>query len=125
MKALVKIEFTLNSDPLEIYGGAGELALHKEMGESYRHLALKMVSYFLFYHPELEIERSAQQHYKPDLLRVDAGGTPLQWIDCGTRRDSVRCTSTCSGVPPRSAMGSMSCIACGGLQVGALLMPAS
>ena len=67
--------------------GVGDLRervfLTKKRGESLDHVLMKLLSWLLFYHPELRIEVSADQHYKPDLVRLDERGAPLQWVDCG------------------------------------------
>jgi len=57
--------------------------LTKKRGESLDHVLMKFLSWALFYHPDLRIEVSADQHYKPDLVRLDERGAPLQWVDCG------------------------------------------
>lgn len=57
--------------------------LTKKRGESLDHVLMKLLSWLLFYHPGLRIEVSADQHYKPDLVRFDERGAPLQWVDCG------------------------------------------
>jgi len=57
--------------------------LTKRQGESLDHVLMKLCGWLLFYHPDLRIELSADQHYKPDLVRLDERGDPVQWIDCG------------------------------------------
>ena len=69
---------------MERYGLSGDVHLHKDLGETWGHVHMKLLSYLLFYHPELQIEVDADQHYKPDLLRKDERGNALQWIDVGS-----------------------------------------
>ena len=82
--ALLKIEYTLNNDFMELYGATGTVSLARNPGETPEHIYMKLVSYFMFFHEDLQIEVSANQHYKPDLVRLDERGDPLQWIDCGS-----------------------------------------
>ena len=81
--ALLRIQFVLNHDDLGLYGHEGEVVLKQSGGETPGHVYMKLLSYFMFFHDELEIERDIGQHYKPDLVRMD-GNDPVQWIDCGT-----------------------------------------
>ncbi|MBI5547789.1 MAG: YaeQ family protein [Deltaproteobacteria bacterium] len=60
------------------------LFLSKKRGESLDHVLMKLLAWLLLYDPALRIELSAEQHYKPDLVRLDERGEPLQWIDCGS-----------------------------------------
>lgn len=83
LRMALNINLELNHSPLNLYGVQARVLLTKRRGESLRHVMMKLLGYMLFYHPELRVEMSAQQHYKPDLLRVDATGQPVQWIDCG------------------------------------------
>ncbi|MFN7130725.1 MAG: YaeQ family protein [Myxococcales bacterium] len=79
----LRVELTINNEPLGVFGIAQRVVLDKRAGESLTHVLLKLLGFALFFHPELQIEASAGQHYKPDLVRFDAQGNPLQWIDCG------------------------------------------
>jgi hypothetical protein len=69
-----------------------KLVLGRGAGESARHILLKLCGWLLFWRPGLMVERSAEQHYKPDLLLEGdssdpagpaAAGQPVLWIDCG------------------------------------------
>ena len=44
---------------------------------------MKLLAYLLFYEPGLEIEKSVDMHYKPDLAIQGEHGLPKVWIDCG------------------------------------------
>lgn len=79
----LNLTLVLNHVPFSLYGEPARRFLRKGRGESQRHVMMKWLGFLLFYHPELQIEASASQHYKPDLLRLDERGQPLQWIDCG------------------------------------------
>jgi uncharacterized protein YaeQ len=59
------------------------LFLSKHAGESIEHVLMKLLAYALFYHPGLRVEVPVGQHHKPDLVRTDERGEPVQWIDCG------------------------------------------
>lgn len=80
----LNIDLLINHGPTERYGCEETLFLVKKSGESMAHVAMKLLGYLRFYHPELQIEASADQHYKPDLVRFDDRGRPVQWIDCGS-----------------------------------------
>ncbi|MCB9794976.1 MAG: YaeQ family protein [Alphaproteobacteria bacterium] len=83
-----KLRLTLDIDcgPMGTSAEGARLTLFKKRGESYRHVVLKLISYGLFYHPELQVEVSAEQHHKPDLVRFNARNEPVQWVECGTTR---------------------------------------
>ncbi len=84
MKMRLNLSLTLNHCPFEIYGVETRQFLRKRSGESMRHVVMKWLSYILFYHDDLQIEASASQHFKPDLVRFgEDGRVPVQWIDCG------------------------------------------
>lgn len=83
LRLKLNISLTLNHEPQNLYGVERRLILVKGRGESMRHVLMKLLGYLVCYHDELRIEMSAQQHYKPDLLRLNERGDPLQWIDCG------------------------------------------
>ena len=61
----------------------GRLYLEQKPSESMQHLMMKACSFFIYYHPELQIERAANQRHKPDLIRFNSMGTIVEWIDCG------------------------------------------
>ena len=77
------IDLTLHSQPAGLRGVTERLFLSRYGGESTRHLMMKLLSYLLLYREGLEIERSAGQHYKPDLLQNGPEGRPRLWVDCG------------------------------------------
>ena len=84
MRMQLNLELVLNHGPYGLYGVERRQFLRKRSGESVRHVMMKWLSYMLFYHETLQIEVSASQHFKPDLVRFDeVTGEPLQWIDCG------------------------------------------
>ncbi len=76
----------LTHEPRGWYESDARLFLVKKSGESLEHVLMKLLSHLLFYHPDLEVEVSADQHYKPDLVRFDDRGEPVQWIECGTTK---------------------------------------
>lgn len=51
-------------------------------GESLEHIAMKILSYILYHDRKPQIEASADQHYKPDLLCMEGYDVTL-WIDVG------------------------------------------
>lgn len=77
------VDLTINHEARGVWGAHTRLMLHKRRGEGGGHVLMKLVSYALFYHPDLAIELSVGQHYKPDLVRTDPAGEPVQWVDCG------------------------------------------
>lgn len=83
LRVALNLEIEINNEPLAIYGARERVFMVKRRGESMRHVMMKLLSYLLFYHERLEIEASASQHYKPDLVRFDLRGEPVQWVDCG------------------------------------------
>ena len=84
LRQVLNLELLLTSEPRKYYGVEERVFLVKKVGESLDHVLMKFLSFVLFYEPELEIERSVGQHYKPDLVRVGPDGAVLQWIDCGS-----------------------------------------
>ena len=60
-----------------------KLILVKELSELRGHVVMKLLSYLIFYTPELKVEASADMHYKPDLMIPGEHGVPKLWIDCG------------------------------------------
>lgn len=60
-----------------------KLILVKELSELRNHVVMKLLSYLIFYTPELKVEASADMHYKPDLMIPGEHGVPQLWIDCG------------------------------------------
>ena len=60
-----------------------KLILVKDVCELRVHIVMKLLSYLLYYTPELKVEISADMHYKPDLMIPGDHGVPKLWIDCG------------------------------------------
>ncbi|MGC4123093.1 MAG: YaeQ family protein [Myxococcales bacterium] len=83
LKLQLVLEVRLNHAALGVRDLRERVFLTKKRGESLDHVLMKFLSWLLFYHPELRIEVEADQHYKPDLVRFDERGAPLQWVDCG------------------------------------------
>ena len=77
------IDITLNNQYTGHFGIDTRLFLEKKVGESARHVAMKLLSWMALYRPGLEIEKSIGEHYKPDLVRVTRAGDVTHWIDCG------------------------------------------
>ena len=83
LKLQLVLEVRLDHAALGVRNLQERVFLTKKRGESLDHVLMKFLSWLLFYHPDLRIEVSADQHYKPDLVRFDERGAPLQWVDCG------------------------------------------
>lgn len=83
---VLHFDFELTNDARGIFGQQGKVTLYKGRGEGMAHIAMKLLSYLWFYHPDLRIEKSADQNWKPDLVRFDAIGDPIQWVDCGATK---------------------------------------
>lgn len=83
MRMTLNLDVVLNHMPQDRYGIETRVFLRKGRGESLDHVVMKLLSYLLFYHEDLRIEASANQHYKPDLLRLGDHLQPVQWVDCG------------------------------------------
>jgi len=83
LKLQLVLDVTLHDAAAGWRGVEERVFLTKRRGESLDHVLMKLCGWLLFYHPELRIELSAEQHYKPDLVRLDERGDPVQWIDCG------------------------------------------
>ena len=83
LRVKLKLSLELNHEPLGLYGVERKLIMVKGSGESMQHVMMKLLSYVTFYHEDLLIEAKAGQHYKPDLVRFDLTGEPVQWVDCG------------------------------------------
>ncbi len=49
---------------------------------------MKLASWVTWYDPEMMVEKSVGQRYKPDLVRLHPSGKPAEWIDCG--KTSIR-----------------------------------
>lgn len=60
-----------------------KLVLVKNLCELRNHVVLKLLSYLLFYNPELKVGVSAEMHYQPDLFIPGDHNIPKLWIDCG------------------------------------------
>jgi len=84
LRLQLQIDLQLDNPAVGAQGVRERVFLLKKRGESLDHVLMKLLAYGLFYSPELKIEVSAEQHYKPDLLRVDERGEPVQWVDCGS-----------------------------------------
>lgn len=83
IRLAINVDLELHHVPQGIFGASARLFLRKGAGESNQHVMMKFLSYILFYHPDLQIEVSANQHFKPDLVRFDEAMNPVQWVDCG------------------------------------------
>jgi uncharacterized protein YaeQ len=84
LRLQLQIELEIENEAVGARRASERLFLVKKPGESLEHVLMKLLSYVLFFDPGLEVEASAEQHYKPDLLRLDERGEPVQWIDCGS-----------------------------------------
>lgn len=60
-----------------------KLILVKDVCELRAHIVMKLLSYLLYYTPELKVEVTADMHYKPDLMVAGEHGIPKVWVDCG------------------------------------------
>jgi uncharacterized protein YaeQ len=60
-----------------------KLIMDSRIGESDRHVVLKVLGWLLFWRPDLQVEKSADQHYQPDLIAGEDLRRPDLWIDCG------------------------------------------
>jgi uncharacterized protein YaeQ len=80
----LSFDLVLTHETRSWYEDDERLLLVKRSGESLDHVLMKLLAHLIFYHPELDVEVSVDQHYKPDLVRLDARGEPVQWIECGT-----------------------------------------
>lgn len=67
-----------------------EVRAWQDKGESYEHVLLKIVAYFMFFEefPDLEIEKNVGLRYKPDLVSISGAGSFGFWGECG--RSSTR-----------------------------------
>jgi uncharacterized protein YaeQ len=67
--------------------------LWKRLGESYEHVLMKALGFAMFVEefPMLEIERSVELRYKPDLVARDETNRFLFWGECGA--NSIRKTA--------------------------------
>jgi uncharacterized protein YaeQ len=83
IRLAINIDLELHHMPQGVYGEQARVFLRKGPGESNQHVMMKFLSYLIFYHPDLQIEASADQHFKPDLVRLDEARAPVQWVDCG------------------------------------------
>jgi len=83
LKLQLVLDVRLHHAALGVHDLRERVFLTKKRGESLDHVLMKFLSWLLFYHPDLRIEVPADQHYKPDLVRFDERGAPLQWVDCG------------------------------------------
>ena len=60
-----------------------KLILIKQLSELRNHIAMKLLSYLIFYTDELNVEPNTDLHYKPDLMVAGEHSVPKIWIDCG------------------------------------------
>lgn len=79
----IQVDLVLSHEAAGAWGVEERLFVDKKAGESLTHVLMKLCSYMAFYRPGLAIEVSADQHYKPDLVRFNDDNEPVQWIDCG------------------------------------------
>ncbi len=84
LPATLHLDVTLHDEAASVVGVHERLVLAKRAGESLGHVLLKLLSWMLFYAPDLRIEVGVEQRHKPDLVRVDELGRPTFWIDCGS-----------------------------------------
>ena len=80
----LQLEVLINHEVRGVFGAEERLFMQKKRGESIHHVAMKVLSYFVFFDPRLEIEVSAGQQFKPDLVCMDERGEPTVWVECGT-----------------------------------------
>ncbi|MCB9763392.1 MAG: YaeQ family protein [Alphaproteobacteria bacterium] len=83
LRGRLHLDLLIDNETMGVRDAQAPLSLSKRSGESYQHVLLKLLGFVLFYHPELQVEVSAGQHHKPDLVRFDARGEPVQWVECG------------------------------------------
>jgi len=92
---ILHFDFELTNEERKVFGKKETVTLYKNGGEGMPHIIMKLLAYFWFYHPDLKIEKAANQNWKPDLVRFDLRGEPVQWIDCGeTKRHKLDRIST-------------------------------
>jgi len=84
LPATLHLDVTLHNEAAGVVGVRERLVLVKRAGESLRHVLLKLLSWMLFYAPDLRIEMGVEQRHEPDLVRVDDQGRPTFWVDCGS-----------------------------------------
>jgi uncharacterized protein YaeQ len=83
LRRRLNLKLVITNEAQGFHSAEERLFMRKRAGESFEHVLMKLLSYILFYHPELAIEEPVGQRHKPDLVRVDERGVVLQWIDCG------------------------------------------
>ncbi len=83
MTKTLRLNLTVSNEAAGVFGHTERLMLERRAGESGAHVAMKLLAYGLFYSEGLCIERAVGGPHKPDLVRVDARGRPVQWIECG------------------------------------------
>lgn len=79
----LEIDLTITHEARGWYGSETTLHLVKRTGESFGHVAMKLLGYLLFFDPELAVEPTVDQRYKPDLARFGDRGRPIEWVECG------------------------------------------
>ena len=80
MSASINFNFNINN------GTEKRLVVLREaIGESQQHIILKLFAYLLFFEEKLQVEITAFQHHKPDLVKFDEeqNWKVTKWIDCG------------------------------------------
>ena len=83
LRGKLRLDVVLNNAARGVVAHADRLILDKRVGESSAHVTMKFLSWCLWYAPDLRIEASVGQRYKPDLVRTAPHGDPIEWIDCG------------------------------------------
>ncbi len=70
---------------LTVRAGGRKLVLAKRAWESERHVLLKALVFALYLpqYPDLSVERSIGNRYKPDLIALANDNTPIFWAECG------------------------------------------
>lgn len=85
-RSRIQLDVELHHGPSNRWGLQLRVFAIKLRGESMRHVAMKLLSWIAWHRDGLEIERSVDQHHKPDVVHVDEQGRPTLWIDCGATR---------------------------------------
>jgi uncharacterized protein YaeQ len=61
----------------------GRLTVFNWVTDGFDHLVLKLLSYFMFYDPEIKIDVDIDYHYRPDLVIEGPNHQPRLWAECG------------------------------------------
>lgn len=80
----VVIDITLTHQPAQLWAHRERLFLCKRGGESWQHVAMKVLGWATFYHKEAVIEPTTTEHYRPDVAVFDRHGRPHLWLECGS-----------------------------------------